>query len=125
MKKFDKIIIGSVLVLSAALFIVYRIRGNITYDKKYADIYINNEFYRQVILEEGQKETITVESKFGTNIITVVDDSINIKEADCPDLVCVKDGTIRRPGAMLVCLPNRLAIEIKGENLDDIDDVSH
>ena len=34
-----------------------------------------------------------------------------MKEADCPDQICVEHGPLRPGGTPIVCLPNRLSIQ--------------
>ena len=42
---------------------------------------------------------------------------------DCPDKLDVKQGYISKVGEVIVCLPNKLVIEIKG--IDDERDVDY
>ncbi len=41
---------------------------------------------------------------------------IYVKEANCPDKVCVRSGKISKAGEGIICSPNRVAIEISGKN---------
>lgn len=56
---------------------------------------------------------ITVESRFGTNIVTVKDGKIAVTEADCPNHDCMARGFCGG-GAPIVCLPNRMEIRFRG-----------
>ncbi len=49
---------------------------------------------------------------------------IRFEESDCPDLVCVNTGWIKRRGRIAACLPNRILIKIIGYN-DEVDVVVH
>ena len=40
---------------------------------------------------------------------------VRVIEADCPDELDVKQGFIENVGQVIVCLPNRVVVEIKGE----------
>lgn len=40
---------------------------------------------------------------------------IHIADTNCPRKTCRHQGWARRPGETIVCLPNRLVIEIEGE----------
>lgn len=42
-------------------------------------------------------------------------------ESVCHNKVCVDTGWIENPGQLIVCLPNRVYIEIQGANKDDLD----
>ena len=59
--------------------------------------------------------TFTVEGPGGfTNTIQVEPGRIRVREAGCPDQVCVNQGYISDSTVPIVCLPNRLVIEIVG-----------
>ena len=58
-------------------------------------------------------QTRTVDSSFGTNVITVSGGKIAVTEATCPDHYCMKRGFCSG-GAQIVCLPNRLVIRFGG-----------
>lgn len=57
-----------------------------------------------------------------TNVVEVSPGAIRVREADCPDQICVRQGWIRTGVAPIVCLPNSLVIEIKNGG-GDIDGV--
>lgn len=43
---------------------------------------------------------------------------VHILESYCPAKVCVHAGWILRPGETIACLPNKLLVEIEGENAE-------
>ena len=45
-------------------------------------------------------------------------------EADCNDKICVNTRPARKDGQSVVCLPNRVVVEIRSIEQDDIDGVS-
>ena len=55
------------------------------------------------------------------NILTVSGGYAEVTEASCPDQICVKHNHIRYSGETIVCLPNRLVVEIKGGEENEID----
>lgn len=59
------------------------------------------------------------------NIMIIANSGVLIREANCPDQICVNWGNISRPGQTIVCLPHKVVISITGEQegelpLDDI-----
>jgi hypothetical protein len=50
----------------------------------------------------------------GTNLLMIKNGSAFLLNASCPDHLCVKMGKIRNVGQSIICLPNRVVIEIKG-----------
>lgn len=83
---------------------------------QYAEIRSDGKLIQTVDLRIDQ--TFTVRSERGTNIITVADGKIAVTEADCPDGYCMARGYCSG-GAQIVCLPNRLVIQFKGEQTLD------
>ena len=59
-----------------------------------------------------------------TNVCEIQNGEVNMKEADCPDQLCIHQGPIHIQGETIVCLPNRVVLEITGidteEQLDGV-----
>lgn len=60
-------------------------------------------------------ETYVVQDSHGCNIIEVEPGRIRMKEADCPDQICVRAGWSGEGAKPIVCLPHRLVIQIEAE----------
>ncbi len=54
----------------------------------------------------------------GTNILVISNGCAYLKDASCPDRLCVNQGKISMSGERIVCLPNRVMIEILGVGED-------
>lgn len=54
----------------------------------------------------------------GTNYLVIKDGEAYLTEASCPDLLCVHMGKISSEGQSIICLPNRVVVEIKDGNED-------
>ena len=64
----------------------------------------------------AQTVTIPVEGEDGLwNRVVAQPGMICVEEASCPDQVCVHQGWISDPSVPIVCLPNKLVIQIEGE----------
>ena len=50
----------------------------------------------------------------GTNILVIENGEAYLRYADCPDKVCVNTGRIKYEGQTIVCLPNKIAITVRG-----------
>ncbi len=57
--------------------------------------------------------TIPVRTENGENIILVQRGRISMQSASCPDQLCVHQGGISDKAVPIVCLPNRVVIQIK------------
>lgn len=81
-------------------------------DKALAEISSDGEVVCTVDLRRDQELQIESENG-GTNWVVVENGQIRVKEASCPDQVCVRRGACSG-GAPVVCLPNRLVITFLG-----------
>ncbi len=94
-------------------------------DGNIANVYVDGKCVRSVDLSKVTESfDFTVETKTGTNVIRVEPGRIRVKEADCPDLVCVHQGWVSDSANPIVCLPHRLVIKIEKETQDGPDTVS-
>lgn len=122
MKKADLIIILSVLVVAGVFFGINKYNEKkAAGDVLYAEINIDGELYKKINLQD--KREVVIEDH-GVNIINVNMGTVEMTYSDCPDQVCVKVGKISKPGESIVCLPNKVYVEIVGEEEGEIDAIS-
>ncbi len=57
----------------------------------------------------------------GTNILVIENGEARLSDADCPDLLCVKQGSIKYTGECITCLPNKLTVTVFGAEDDGLD----
>ena len=105
MKKNDKLLI--VLVLIAALllgiwYMVFQKSGN------YAAVEVNSEEYGTYPLNRDQVIEIG-----DTNILEIRDGEAFMIHADCPDQLCVNMKPISESFELIVCLPNKVTVEVR------------
>lgn len=84
-----------------------------------------------VVTVEGREYGIYPLTKEGTVNIELADGSYNIlviekgmadiADASCPDKVCVRHKPIDKNGETLVCLPNKVVVEIKNAAESGVD----
>ncbi|SHJ58842.1 hypothetical protein SAMN02745751_02907 [Dethiosulfatibacter aminovorans DSM 17477] len=124
MTKWDKILIVLILVSSVcALFFISGMAMN--YDNRYVKISVDGELYKLYSLDATLEKEIIIETDKGTNVIHIEKGSVHMAESTCPDKTCIKQGSIDSPGEIIVCLPNKVIIEIIGNNESGPDTVSH
>ena len=54
----------------------------------------------------------------GTNRLVIQDGQAWVEEASCPDGLCIGMGKISRSGQSVICLPNRVVVEILADPAD-------
>ncbi len=74
---------------------------------------------------EVERHSLSVNGTFplngGSNILVIEDGKAWLSDADCPDLLCVKQGKIHYTGQVITCLPNRLTVTVEGGESDGVD----
>ena len=50
----------------------------------------------------------------GTNTLVIENGAAHMEDADCPDRLCVKQGSVSRSGQCITCLPNRITVTVEG-----------
>lgn len=89
----------------------------------YAVVYVNGAESQRFALNENGEYKIDTET--GYNIIVVENNNVFVKDADCPDKICVNSLPISMKKQSIVCLPHKLVVEIEGvKEESDIDSVS-
>lgn len=63
-------------------------------------------------LTENREEVLSYDGHF--NILVIRDGMVFIRDADCPDRLCVNQGKIYADGQSLICLPHRLTVTVQG-----------
>ncbi|MEE0741274.1 MAG: NusG domain II-containing protein [Emergencia sp.] len=87
---------------------------------KNAVITVDGKLYGTYSVSKDQ--TIEISQNGHTNKITIKDGAVQMSYSDCHNQVCVDDGKITRTNQSIVCLPNRVMVEITGgeEGLDAV-----
>ncbi len=49
-----------------------------------------------------------------SNVIEVSGGRVRVRDADCPDRLCVRTGWVSRDGESVVCLPHKLVVTVRG-----------
>lgn len=135
MTRADIILIAGCLftaILLSIFFIVYRRAGSmIIISCNGAELYrmsleeqsLDNQTQYYLIRYEDEGQDIHImhyeqypELPVGHsfNLLAVTEGSIMMEAADCKDQICVRHIPIRNAGESIICLPNKLVIEVSG-----------
>ena len=119
-KKNDIILISIIIITSLICFAAYHIFYN--KDGTYVQISVDSKIYKTLPLNKDT--TITINGvNDGINILQIKDGYASITEADCPDMLCVKQKKIHYNGETLVCLPHKVVVAVISNEAADIDGV--
>lgn len=113
MRRADIIVIAGIIAVAAGCYIFGFRTGKAT---DTAVITVEGKEFQTVSLEQNQE--IVIKSEERQNIIRVEDGEIYMEQASCPDKVCIGQGRISKNRQTIVCLPNKVVIEVKGTETD-------
>lgn len=120
MKKLDIVLIISLILFSFIFIIKDRFFASNS-NNKYIAVSVDGKDYKN--LEFKEKTYIyPLKTKFGFNKIEVAKDYVRVLEADCPNKLDVQQGKIYRANQSIVCIPNRMIIQIKSKDNQNADD---
>lgn len=119
--KNDVFFLIGIIVLASVLIVVFYS----THSQKgsYVKVTIDGNVYGEYSLFESQ--TVEIKNQDGdiTNYLVIKDGYADITEANCPDKLCVKQKRISLDRETIVCLPNKVVVEIISNSSSDVDAV--
>lgn len=104
LKRFDIILIGFLLFASLVLFTVFgtiKRKGNRVVIKQNDTVVYSGE-----LSKDG-------EVSLKHNTVKIENGEVFMKSADCKNQICVKTGKISKSGETIICLPNKVIVEIE------------
>lgn len=123
MTKGDKILILVVILLTLASLGFIK-KQSLSNDSRFVSIQVDGKEVKKIIFdEEIVGKTFPIDSEYGYNLIEFGNEKVRVIEADCPDQIDVKQGYISKIGETIVCLPNKMIVEIKGMDKDQEIDI--
>ena len=114
MKKRDFILISGIILIAFVIWLA----SSFFYsgESNYLRITVDNEVYGEYELTEDQEIAIN-----DTNICAILHGNASMIFGDCPDKVCVHSLAISKSGQTIICMPNKVVLEIVGSDASQID----
>ncbi len=120
MKKNDVILIAVLITAALAVFGGISLFSAKNTKDAEAVVYLDGEKQGSYPLNEDAAVKIQSASG-GYNILEIRAGAADITEASCPDKICVNHRPVKNQGESLVCLPNKLVVEIENGGEAEID----
>lgn len=112
MKKKDWILVCGVLALAFFCWLVPRGLGLFAKPgENVLKISVKGELYGIYSMQENQIIKIG-----NTNICEIKENKVIMLQAECPDHLCMHQGPIDTQGETIVCLPNRVVLEVAAKD---------
>ena len=64
----------------------------------------------------SEDRVVEIENGDGYNILVIKDGKARVSEASCPDGICSSHRPIAYGGESIICLPNKVVVEIRSSN---------
>ena len=113
MKKRDFLFVLIIIMTSFFSFLIIK---SVSKDADTVRITVNGEIFCERPLSENCVIDIN-----GTNTAVIENGSVYMKSATCPDKLCIHQGRARDGSKKIICLPNKVVIEvIKKSDIDTV-----
>jgi len=103
MKLRDVLLLTAVLVLCAAGYFILPVKENAATIK----IYIDGQLQKTLPLATDTEYTI--ETPYGTNILSIQNNVARISHSDCPNGLC-RSFVLQKTGETIICAPHQLLV---------------
>ena len=64
----------------------------------------------------NENRVINVEGPLGTTTVIIEGGEVRVEDSPCREKICIKMGRKKRVGEQIICVPNRVIVEITGES---------
>ena len=109
--RLDIIIIAAILLVSLSLLLI------VTLSKEEGSVVVV-EIDGATVATYPLDKNAQYSLNGGSNVLVIEDGVAYMNYSNCPDHTCEKTGKIRYVGQTIICLPNKIAVTIKGGNAD-------
>lgn len=90
-------------------------------DAGYVTVRIDGEIAETYTLSEDK----VVKLNGGTNTMKIERGKVDMTDADCPDKLCVHQKAISKNNESIICLPNKIVIQVVSQDESKIDAVTN
>lgn len=122
LKRNDKILL--IVILAACLLYGAYALLHTKEPGQQVEVLLDGVVYGTYALNEPQEVLITGPAG-QTNLLVIKDGYASVTEASCPDKLCVHQKSIRAKGEMIVCLPNKMVVQVLNGEVPQVDAVAN
>ena len=118
-KKKDWILILLVILIAGAAFGIHEFAGGTGADV--VTVKVDGKVTATYPLDKDRK----IEINGGTNVLTIKNGEAKMIDADCPDQLCVHQKAVSKNHESIICLPNKVVVEVNGSKESEFDAVAN
>lgn len=114
-------ILGATLILSAIILFMV-LPHLLLLDGVWVEVFSGQELMARYRLDEDVD--FDVEGPLGKTSVRISSGRARIQYSPCPDKICMHMGSIGKEGGVLVCVPNRVVVQVGSSHSVAIDAVA-
>lgn len=122
MKKYKNDIIFVAILLIIAVAVTFATRLFYARTGEYVKITVDGK--EEILLNLGENKEYRVEHGDDINIVKIKNGTVSVTEANCRDSLCMKQGSIKKNGDSIICLPHKVVISIVSKEKNEVDAVA-
>lgn len=119
LKKKDIVLVIIILVVAGLCLLLHMLVGEKSAD--YITIKVNGKVEGIYSLAEDKE----IKLNNGSNILKIKNGEADMVWADCPDQLCVKQKAVSKNKESIICLPNKIIVEVDSHQNSQYDAVSN
>lgn len=123
--RLDKLIIASIVVVALIIYglFAFSVSGETS---ELVSVFVDGREYATYNLKEiAESKTVEIKTDNGYNILELNPNGARMLDSSCPDKTDIKMGEITKPGQIILCVPNRVAVKIIGKGKLKVDKVTY
>nr|WP_315989868.1 NusG domain II-containing protein [Desulforamulus aquiferis] len=106
--------LGLVLLSAAGLYLT-QYRG--AEQALFLEIHKDGQLYKKIPFAAGDQEIKVTDEAGHYNLIEIKAGQARVKQADCPNQVCVNAGWLNKPNQITFCAPNKVKVKLTGQGI--------
>lgn len=118
-KKKDWLLIIVIVCVAGGAFLMHELIGG--RGANAVTVKVNGEFSGTYSLAEDREISINN----GTNILQIKNGKADMIEASCPDKLCVNQKAVSMNRESIICLPNKVVVEVSSSEASEFDAVTN
>ena len=119
LKKNDVVLIIIIVAVAVLAFLLHNVIGG--KGASCVTVKVNGEIQGVYSLAEEQE----IEINGGTIILVIKNGKADMIEADCPDKLCVNQKAVSKNNENIICLPNKVIVEVDSSENSEFDAVTN
>jgi hypothetical protein len=119
-KKAD-VILAIILIIAGIASTIFLATGGVAGEMVIVSVDTKNYGTYDLVVNQ----VLVVQKNGNYNKIEIKDGKAKMIDASCPDKLCIKQGSIDTTNETIVCLPNKVVVELHGPNTNGPDAYSN